>query len=127
MGLAIRSSSLALQKRSNSERYNSDIKNKGNEGNLSASAKVTENYDDYKKKPIFLKILIYSKLYYGKKIQKNGLQFQIGVKKSPIHRKKKTGSCRQYLWLCNIMNWCNIPNAAILFKRAEEGTIRIVQ
>jgi len=41
----------------------------------SASSKITEIYDNCKKKPIFSRTIMCStKLYYGRKIQKNDLQ-----------------------------------------------------
>lgn len=34
---------------------------------------------------------------------------------------------KQHSWLRNIRNWCNIADAATIFRRAEEGTLHITQ
>lgn len=34
---------------------------------------------------------------------------------------------KQHSWLRNIRNWCNIADAATIFRRAEEGTLYIAQ
>jgi len=49
------------------------------------------------------------------------------------HQKLLAGKIKRRLgrkpdsYLRNIRNWCDIPNAATLFKHAEESMIRIVQ
>jgi len=66
---------------------------------------------------------VFTKLYYDRKIQKNGLQSRASVpgKKSPCQEKsdRVAGNIRSFTTLG--------IDAATLFRYAEEGTIRIVR
>jgi len=60
-----------------------------------------------------------TKLYYGRKIRKNGPQFRAeGVKKSPgAHREDRKKRTRLQ---DSVSNCCNISDVVVLFRRAEE-------